>query len=442
MAHLSESASLRPVTQVLNLTLRDTESDELDENDKKPKKEGCVLLTPDPLPPSDALVKFFGDGESSLSRLVQRLWEYIKQNELQGTAHAPHVPPAQTTSQNASPLHQNTLPAIAPQTARMTTRGQLGIVKPRKIFTLLTPSVSRIPTTHQKALLDPYWNPAMNEEYDAQIKNRTWSHNNDLAYLLLYVDDIILTGSSKSLLHRITNSLKNEFPMSDMGRLKYFLRIKVEYNAARILLSQKNYASEIIQRAEMSNCKPILTPADLNSKLSSEAGARISNPKHYRSLARARQDISYAVQQLCLFMHDPREQHYTALKRIIRYIQGTLSYGLQIYKTKIDSLTAYYDADWARCPDTRRQPGFLVFQTTTNCLQIQRRSRKQGITKHVELDLHFVKEKVALGQVKVLHVPTAFQCADIFAKGLPSSLFNSFRSSLTVHSNGDQTEEG
>ncbi|KAG5405942.1 hypothetical protein IGI04_012061, partial [Brassica rapa subsp. trilocularis] len=119
MAHLSESASLRPVTQVLNLTLRgtyisfgtdgfecnvptfygsqcvcfssrhkqiirpDTESDELDENDKKPKKEGCVLLTPDPLPPSDALVKFFGDGESSLSRLVQRLWEYIKQNELQ-----------------------------------------------------------------------------------------------------------------------------------------------------------------------------------------------------------------------------------------------------------------------------------------------------------------------------------------------------------------------
>nr|VDC82040.1 unnamed protein product [Brassica rapa] len=61
----------------------DGESDELDENDKKPKKEGCVLLTPDPLPPSDALVKFFGDGESSLSRLVQRLWEYIKQNELQ-----------------------------------------------------------------------------------------------------------------------------------------------------------------------------------------------------------------------------------------------------------------------------------------------------------------------------------------------------------------------
>ncbi|KAL0788163.1 hypothetical protein Bca101_004409 [Brassica carinata] len=61
-------------------------SDELDENDKKPKKEGCVLLAPDPLPPSDALVKFFVDGESSLSSrsdVVQRLWESIKQNELQ-----------------------------------------------------------------------------------------------------------------------------------------------------------------------------------------------------------------------------------------------------------------------------------------------------------------------------------------------------------------------
>ena len=281
-----------------------------------------------------------------------------------------------------------------------------------------------------------------------------------------------------------------------MGQLKYFLGIKVEYNTAGILLSQKNYASEIIQRAEMSNCKPISTPADVNSKLSSEAGARISNPKHYRSLAGAlqyltftRPDISYAVQQVCLFMHDPREQHYTALKRIIRYIQGTLSYGLQIYKTTLDSLIAYSDADWAGCPDTRRstsgycvylgdnliswsskrqqtvsrssaeaeyrgvantvaetcwlrnlllelhipiRKATLVFCDNVSSVYLASNPVKHQRTKHVELDLHFVREKVALGQVKVLHVPTAFQYADIFPKGLPSSLFNSFRSSLTI----------
>ena len=80
------------------------------------------------------------------------------------------APPEATTAIPSSPE-----PQVSPPKSRMTTRGQLGIVKPKKIFTLLTSSVSRIPTTHQKALSDPNWNPAMTEEYDAQIKNRTWS---------------------------------------------------------------------------------------------------------------------------------------------------------------------------------------------------------------------------------------------------------------------------
>lgn len=411
-------------------------------------------------------------------------------------------------------------PVEAPP-ARMTTRGQLGIVKPRKIFTLVASSVSRIPTTYQKALIDPNWKPSMVEEYDAQIKNKTWGlvprpyganvinsmwlykhkcdadgtirrhksrlvangktqeegvdfdetfspvvkpatirmvlnialsrgwnlqqldvknaflhgtisetiymhqppgfvdktkphhvcklnkalyglkqaprawnarfgqyitrlgfvasktdaslfvykHKNDIAYLLLYVDDIILTGSSKDLLHKITSSLKKEFPMSDLGRLKFFLGVKVEYNKAGIFLSQGHYATEIIARAGMAECKPVSTPADVNSKLSADSGDRIDDPKQYRSLAGAlqyltftRPDITYAVQQVCLFMHDPRQQHLTALRRIIRYIQGTKGYGLQLYRSTIDSLIAYSDADWAGCPDTRRSTsGYCVY---------------------------------------------------------------------------------
>lgn len=140
-------------------------------------------------------------------------------------------------------------------------------------------------------------------------KNRCFSVHlqpyGEMAYLLLYIDDIILTGSISSLLQRITTSLKQEFPMSYMGKLKYFLGIKVDYNKAGMFLSQKHYATEIIKRAGMTGCKHLSTPADVNSKLSAEGGDKIANSKHYRSLAGAlqyltftRPDIAYAVQQI------------------------------------------------------------------------------------------------------------------------------------------------
>lgn len=119
----------------------------------------------------------------------------------------------------------------------------------------------------------------------------------------------------------------------------------------------------------MSDCKPIATPVDLKSTLSTGFEERIKNATEYRSLAGALQyltftspNISYAVHQICLYMHDPRQPHMHALRRIIRYIQGTLSYGLQFIKGFINSLTAYSDADWAGCPDTRRSTsGYCVF---------------------------------------------------------------------------------
>lgn len=116
-----------------------------------------------------------------------------------------------------------------------------------------------------------------------------YKDKNELAFLLLYVYDIVLTSSSSSLLQRITAKMKQEFPMTDMGRLSYFLGIKVDYNKSGIFLSQKQYASEIIERAGMMNCKPISTPSDVNSKLSAEVGDRIDNPKQYQSLAGALQ---------------------------------------------------------------------------------------------------------------------------------------------------------
>ncbi|GKD86994.1 ribonuclease H-like domain-containing protein, partial [Tanacetum coccineum] len=188
------------------------------------------------------------------------------------------------------------------------------------------------------------------------------------AYLLLYVDDIVLTASSESLLQQIIRSLHQEFAMTDLSSLNYFLGISVTRDSSGLFLSQKKYAIELLDRAYMDHCNPSRTPIDTESKLRSD-GDPVSDPTLYRSLAGSlqyltftRPDISYAVQQVCLYMHDPREPHFSALKRILRYVRGTLDYGLQLFSSSTTDLVAYSDADWAGCPTTRRSTsGYCVF---------------------------------------------------------------------------------
>ena len=198
----------------------------------------------------------------------------------------------------------------------------------------------------------------------------------------------------------------------------------------------------------------------------------------------------------CLFMHDPREPHLAALKRILRYVRGTLHMGLLLRPSRSSDLMVYSDADWAGCPDTRRSTsGYAVFlgnnlvswsskrQNTVSrssaeaeyravangvaeatwlrqlLLELHAPSHRASLvycdnisavymssnpvqhqrTKHIEIDLHFVRERVALGDVRVMHVPTSAQYADIFTKGLPTSLFQEFRSSLNVQGFDNQT---
>ncbi|XP_021749530.1 uncharacterized protein LOC110715275 [Chenopodium quinoa] len=190
-----------------------------------------------------------------------------------------------------------------------------------------------------------------------------------MAYLLLYVDDIILTTSSDRLRAGIISQLQTEFPMTDLGPLSYFLGIAVTRTPSYLLLSQEKYAQEILERAGMGSCKPTATPVVTKSKLSAEAGPPFRDPTLYRSLAGAlqyvtftRPDIAYAVQQVCLFMHDPRKSHYDALKRIMRYYLGTIDHGLHLYPSAVHRLITYTDADWGGCLDTRRSTsGYCYF---------------------------------------------------------------------------------
>lgn len=118
----------------------------------------------------------------------------------------------------------------------------------------------------------------------------------------------------------------------------------------------------------MHNCKPALTPIDAKGKLSAD-GEQVDDASSYRSLTRAlqyltvtRPDLAFAIEQACLHMHDPRVPHQALLKRILRYVRGTSDQGLHICGSQDISITAYSDANWAGCSDTRRSTsGFCVF---------------------------------------------------------------------------------
>jgi hypothetical protein len=133
-----------------------------------------------------------------------------------------------------------------------------------------------------------------------------------MVYLLLYVDDIILTASSTELLCRTISAFQQEFAMKDLRPLHHFLGITVERRPDGLFLHQRTYTLDILKRAVMVACKPCTTPADLQAKLAGDSGPPVDDASQFRSIARALQyltftqpDIAYVVQQICLHMHDP-----------------------------------------------------------------------------------------------------------------------------------------
>jgi hypothetical protein len=150
-----------------------------------------------------------------------------------------------------------------------------------------------------------------------------YQHGSNMTYLLFYVDDIVLTASSDQLLHRIISTLTTEICMKDMGPLHHFLGMPMTSHNGGLFLSQRRYMLEILEQAEMTDCKPCATPVDTSSKVSTNSPP-VSDVTHYRGLAGplqhltfTRLDIAYDVQQVCLYMLDPCEPHLALIKRIL-----------------------------------------------------------------------------------------------------------------------------
>ena len=220
------------------------------------------------------------------------------------------------------------------------------------------------------------------------------------------------------------------------------------------------------------------------------------DPTLFRSLAEAlqyltitRPDLSFSVNSICQYMHAPTEDHFRALKRILRYVKGTVHHGLQLHRTSSHELLAYSDADWAGCPDTQRfTSGYLIFfgpnlvswcskkQSIVSHSSAEAECRSLAITtaevawivqllrdlhpplpsfpkilcdnrsalfmavnpitrsrsKHIVIDYHFVRELIANGSLKVAFTPSHLQLADSFTKGVSKPQFLLFCNKLHV----------
>ncbi|GJY22120.1 ribonuclease H-like domain-containing protein [Tanacetum coccineum] len=346
-------------------------------------------------------------------------------------------------------LHISNLEPALARTHTMVTQSQRGIVKPLERLSLHTSFVSPLPKSPFLALQDPNWSNAMYDEYNVLVKNGTWilvprptdanlGVDFDETFSLVVKPATIRTVLSLVVLrtwpiHQL--DVKNAFLNGDLSETVYFVPEEV--------------ALELLERALMFEAK--LGPN----------GVPVQDPTLYRSLVGGLQyltfthlDLSYAVQQVCIYMHYLLRAYYTLKKRILRYVRGTLELVLHLYASATTSLVGYTDADLAGCPSTQRSTsGYCVFLSGNLLLwsaklqhTVSRSSMKyRGVanvvavsawlrnllrelhsplftatlvycdnvsavymsanpvqhqrTKHIEIDIHFVRDMVKAGHV-------------------------------------------
>ncbi|KAH9699463.1 retrovirus-related pol polyprotein from transposon RE1 [Citrus sinensis] len=323
-----------------------------------------------------------------------------------------------------------------------------------------------------------------------------------LIIVLIYVDDILVTGPDSALLEDFIVKLSQTFALKDLGLVAYFLGVEVSYFDEGMHLSQTKYIKDLLSKASMENCKgsdtPLSTGLKLERNVRGPLGQEFENPTQYRSivgglqyLILTRPDIAYSVHKLSQYLSSPTVQHWLACKRVLRYLQSTITYGLYLRKeaTLEIGITGYTDADWACGLDDRKSIGAYCIYLGNNLISWS--SKKQAIvakssteseyralsaacseiswlqslfselniaklptpvlwcdnqsagelarnpvfhskSKHIELDVHYVRDKVLGKELEVRYIPTEEQVADVLTKPLSFSKFSFFRSKLNV----------
>jgi len=197
-----------------------------------------------------------------------------------------------------------------------------------------------------------------------------------IIYLLLYVDDVILTGNCLRELEIIKKQLQSKFQMSDLGKCQFVLGIELIESETSRSLSQQRYINDILNRFEMQDCKPASTPINISEKITlhqcPKTNEEILDMKNipYREavgslmhlMVSSRPDLAYAVGYVARFMENPGKVHWIAVKRIMRYLKGTKDYAITFKKNVPLKLEGYSDADWAGNLDDRKSTSGYLFK--------------------------------------------------------------------------------
>ncbi|KAK3036194.1 hypothetical protein RJ639_030264 [Escallonia herrerae] len=189
-----------------------------------------------------------------------------------------------------------------------------------------------------------------------------------LAILIVYVDDIILTGDDIVEMERLKQCLASEFEIKDLGSLKCFLGMEIARSRKGIAVSQRKYVLDLLKETGMSGCRPVETSIDPNQKLEDNKGDPVNTSRYQKQvgkliyLSHTRPDIAFAVSLVSQFMHSPHEEHLEAVYCILRYLKSSPGKGLFFKKNEQRNLEAYTDADWeGSITDKKSTSGYCTF---------------------------------------------------------------------------------
>lgn len=214
-----------------------------------------------------------------------------------------------------------------------------------------------------------------------------------IALLIVYVDDIVITGNDEEEMLRLKKMMSRSFEVKDLGNLHYFLGIEVAYSAQGIYLSQRKYVLDLLAETGMLDCRPASTPIEQNHRTTAESGDPVDKYKYQRLVGRliylshTRPDIAYVVSVVSRYMHDPRTSHLDAVNRILRYLKSCPGKGILFSRNGHLSIEGYTDADWAGCLDDRKSTsGYCMFVGGN---LVSWRSKKQSVVSRSTAEAEF-----------------------------------------------------